>query len=157
MNGIVHQLSRTLSRAGPLVGCSGSAGRRLGSTVASKRLIEGQLTPEEIYAREEKYGAHNYHPLPVALERGQGTAGAPPTLADQPLCSLTLFKKFSDLSPLRNLRVGRRGQTLLRLPECLQRRQPGPLSPQDRGCAAGAGRQAHPDLQGLLQRQVGRL
>lgn len=72
MNGIVHQLSRTLSRAGPLVGYSGSAGRRLGSTVASKRLIEGQLTPEEIYAREEKYGAHNYHPLPVALERGQG-------------------------------------------------------------------------------------
>ncbi|XP_075889542.1 ornithine aminotransferase, mitochondrial [Nelusetta ayraudi] len=72
MNGIVHQLSRTLSRAGPLVGCSGSAGRRLGSTVASKRHIEGQLTSEEIYAREEKYGAHNYHPLPVALERGQG-------------------------------------------------------------------------------------
>lgn len=31
-----------------------------------------KLTSEEIYAREEKHGAHNYHPLPVALERGQG-------------------------------------------------------------------------------------
>lgn len=99
MNSIVHQLSRTLSHAGPLVGYSGSAGRRLGSTIASKRLIEGQLTPEEIYAREEKYGAHNYHPLPVALERGQGTAGAPPSLADQPRCSWTLFKNFPVYHP----------------------------------------------------------
>lgn len=81
MNGIVHQLSRTLSRAGPLVGCGSHASRHLGS-VASKRHTEGPLTPEEIFAREEKHGAHNYHPLPVALERGQGAAGAPPTLAD---------------------------------------------------------------------------
>lgn len=106
MNGIVQQLSRTLSRASPLVGFSNPAGRHLSFTVASKCNTEGQLTPEEIFAREKKYGAHNYHPLPVALERGQGTAGAPPTLADQPLCSLTLFQNFPLFLPLRNLRVG---------------------------------------------------
>lgn len=27
---------------------------------------------EAVFEREEKYGAHNYHPLPVALTRGQG-------------------------------------------------------------------------------------
>lgn len=30
------------------------------------------ITSEQVYAREDKYGAHNYHPLPVALCRGQG-------------------------------------------------------------------------------------
>ncbi|TDG45267.1 hypothetical protein AWZ03_008329 [Drosophila navojoa] len=27
---------------------------------------------EAVFAREQKYGAHNYHPLPVALSRGEG-------------------------------------------------------------------------------------
>ncbi|KAH8370520.1 hypothetical protein KR093_003849 [Drosophila rubida] len=27
---------------------------------------------EVVFAREQKYGAHNYHPLPVALSRGEG-------------------------------------------------------------------------------------
>ncbi|MFW5831669.1 MAG: aminotransferase class III-fold pyridoxal phosphate-dependent enzyme, partial [Prolixibacteraceae bacterium] len=27
---------------------------------------------KEYIAREEKYGAHNYHPLPVVLEKGEG-------------------------------------------------------------------------------------
>ncbi|CAH8294432.1 ornithine--oxo-acid transaminase [Mariniflexile fucanivorans] len=31
-----------------------------------------QLTPQEIIALENKYGAHNYHPLPVVLNRGEG-------------------------------------------------------------------------------------
>lgn len=31
-----------------------------------------KLTSDQIYEREDKYGAHNYHPLPVALERGKG-------------------------------------------------------------------------------------
>ncbi|XP_021930781.1 ornithine aminotransferase, mitochondrial isoform X2 [Zootermopsis nevadensis] len=30
------------------------------------------ITSKEVFDREEKYGAHNYHPLPVALCRGQG-------------------------------------------------------------------------------------
>mgnify|MGYP000895623754 FL=1 len=31
-----------------------------------------QLTPQDYMAREDKYGAHNYHPLPVVLEKGEG-------------------------------------------------------------------------------------
>ena len=27
---------------------------------------------EELIALEDKYGAHNYHPLPVVLDRGEG-------------------------------------------------------------------------------------
>ncbi len=30
------------------------------------------MKPEDYIAREEKYGAHNYHPLPVVLDRGEG-------------------------------------------------------------------------------------
>lgn len=30
------------------------------------------LTSQEVFDREGKYGAHNYHPLPVALSRGAG-------------------------------------------------------------------------------------
>jgi len=31
-----------------------------------------QMTPQDYMDRESKYGAHNYHPLPVVLERGEG-------------------------------------------------------------------------------------
>lgn len=31
-----------------------------------------KMTTQDYIAREEKYGAHNYHPLPVVLERGEG-------------------------------------------------------------------------------------
>lgn len=30
------------------------------------------LSSQQIFDREDKYGAHNYHPLPVALCRGKG-------------------------------------------------------------------------------------
>jgi ornithine--oxo-acid transaminase len=30
------------------------------------------MKTEEIIAQNEKYGAHNYHPLPVVLSRGEG-------------------------------------------------------------------------------------
>lgn len=30
------------------------------------------MTAKDYMAREDKYGAHNYHPLPVVLERGEG-------------------------------------------------------------------------------------
>ncbi|XP_062381580.1 ornithine aminotransferase, mitochondrial [Sardina pilchardus] len=51
----VHSSHRTASRTAPVI-----------------KHAERQLTPQELYAREDKYGAHNYHPLPVALERGEG-------------------------------------------------------------------------------------
>jgi ornithine--oxo-acid transaminase len=35
-------------------------------------MLSTQLTSNQAIALENKYGAHNYHPLPVVLERGEG-------------------------------------------------------------------------------------
>ncbi|XP_066522402.1 ornithine aminotransferase, mitochondrial [Hoplias malabaricus] len=43
-----------------------------GTRSASSLGLKTKVTSEEVYAREDRYGAHNYHPLPVALERGEG-------------------------------------------------------------------------------------
>ncbi|KAM6964084.1 ornithine aminotransferase, mitochondrial [Tautogolabrus adspersus] len=72
MSGMIIKLSRSVSRAAPVLSRSVHSGKRSASTAATKLKVEGPLTSEEIYAREEKHGAHNYHPLPVALERGEG-------------------------------------------------------------------------------------
>ncbi|XP_060950357.1 ornithine aminotransferase, mitochondrial [Limanda limanda] len=72
MKGMILQLSRSLCRAGPVCRSSVYSGTRPASIATSKLRADRQLTPEEIYAREDKHGAHNYHPLPVALERGEG-------------------------------------------------------------------------------------
>lgn len=37
--------------------------------VAQKR----QITTEEVIQKDLKYGAHHYHPIPVALTKGEGT------------------------------------------------------------------------------------
>ncbi|XP_024066505.1 ornithine aminotransferase, mitochondrial [Terrapene carolina triunguis] len=42
------------------------------TSVATKKKIQGPQSSEDIFEREAKYGAHNYHPLPVALEKGRG-------------------------------------------------------------------------------------
>ncbi|XP_012308824.2 ornithine aminotransferase, mitochondrial [Aotus nancymaae] len=42
------------------------------ASVATKRTVQGPPSSDDIFERESKYGAHNYHPLPVALERGKG-------------------------------------------------------------------------------------
>ncbi|XP_075468274.1 ornithine aminotransferase, mitochondrial [Ascaphus truei] len=42
------------------------------TTAATEKPMEEALTSEYVFEREAKYGAHNYHPLPVALERGKG-------------------------------------------------------------------------------------
>ncbi|KAI4807653.1 hypothetical protein KUCAC02_027445 [Chaenocephalus aceratus] len=68
---ILH-LSRNLSRVAPVLSRSVHSTTRPASTAASKLKFDRQLTSEDIYTREDKYGAHNYHPLPVALERGKG-------------------------------------------------------------------------------------
>lgn len=35
-------------------------------------MTAAKMTTHDYIEREEKYGAHNYHPLPVVLERGEG-------------------------------------------------------------------------------------
>ncbi|XP_034049631.1 ornithine aminotransferase, mitochondrial [Thalassophryne amazonica] len=72
MKSILVNLSRRVGCAAPLLHRSVPSGARASSSVVSKTKLERPLTSEEVYAREEKYGAHNYHPLPVALERGKG-------------------------------------------------------------------------------------
>ena len=31
-----------------------------------------KMRPEDYITREGKFGAHNYHPLPVVLQKGEG-------------------------------------------------------------------------------------
>ncbi|XP_047005036.1 ornithine aminotransferase, mitochondrial isoform X1 [Schistocerca americana] len=44
----------------------------LKASAAAQPKMSQKLTTEQVLEREEKYGAHNYHPLPVALCRGKG-------------------------------------------------------------------------------------
>ncbi|RVE59758.1 hypothetical protein OJAV_G00191660 [Oryzias javanicus] len=72
MKGLMVQVSRSLGRTAPLLRRSIHSGTRPASTATLTRKAERPVTSDDIYAREEKYGAHNYSPLPVALERGKG-------------------------------------------------------------------------------------
>ncbi|XP_036402730.1 ornithine aminotransferase, mitochondrial-like [Megalops cyprinoides] len=70
---MLSKLRGALSRAGPALSRGVHTGARpASSAAASLKRSERPLSAEEVFAREEKYGAHNYHPLPVALERGEG-------------------------------------------------------------------------------------
>ena len=40
--------------------------------VSTTAYMGQQLSPKQVFERESKYGAHNYHPLPVALKKGKG-------------------------------------------------------------------------------------
>lgn len=44
--------------------------RSMSATVSS---LDGSRTAEDCIALEDKYGAHNYHPLPVVLTKGRNT------------------------------------------------------------------------------------
>lgn len=35
-------------------------------------LVKGEMTSKELMSLEDKYGAHNYHPIPVVLSKGEG-------------------------------------------------------------------------------------
>ena len=35
-------------------------------------MAENKISAQKAMELEDKYGAHNYHPLPVVLERGEG-------------------------------------------------------------------------------------
>lgn len=62
VNFYVHRMSPTASQM------HASAGVNTKPLDGSKR----PLTSQAIFEREDRYGAHNYHPIPVALCRGQG-------------------------------------------------------------------------------------
>ncbi|XP_076118473.1 ornithine aminotransferase, mitochondrial isoform X2 [Alosa pseudoharengus] len=73
IRGMMLRLSSGMQRIVPITRIHVHSSHRTASCTASViKQAERQLTPQELYAREDKYGAHNYHPLPVALERGEG-------------------------------------------------------------------------------------
>lgn len=54
----------------------GQALRNLGTVPAAQPVTSTSTVPglssQQIFEREDKYGAHNYHPIPVALSKGKG-------------------------------------------------------------------------------------
>lgn len=42
------------------------------TATATKVKQQNATASQEVFDREDKFGAHNYHPLPVALARGEG-------------------------------------------------------------------------------------
>lgn len=45
---------------------------RLGLTPSSNTCHHRPLSSQEVFELEKRYGAHNYHPIPVALNRAKG-------------------------------------------------------------------------------------
>lgn len=68
---MLSKLARLQAVAGLCRGAHTSAASA--TSVATKKTVQGPLSSDYVFERESKYGAHNYHPLPVALERGKGT------------------------------------------------------------------------------------
>jgi hypothetical protein len=73
----------------------------------------------EFIRLEEKYGAHNYHPLPVVFSRAKGVSRR------QPMSAYLCFACIFHLRTCRGVHVGPRGQPILRFLECLFSGQPG--------------------------------
>ena len=44
---------------------------RLLSTAAQPLVKREKMSSKEVFEREAKFGAHNYHPIPVALSKGK--------------------------------------------------------------------------------------
>ncbi|XP_056626450.1 ornithine aminotransferase, mitochondrial [Triplophysa dalaica] len=69
----LKSVMRSVNRVTPILSRALHSGTLTSSSATSRaKRVECPLTSEEVYTREERYGAHNYHPLPVALERGEG-------------------------------------------------------------------------------------
>lgn len=47
---------------------------RAKSTIAAAEPRVIGSASEQVFEKEERYGAHNYKPIPVALQRGEGKA-----------------------------------------------------------------------------------
>lgn len=56
----------------PIASQTGILNESCPNTVEAKKTKKTTTTSEAVFERENRYGAHNYHPLPVALSRAQG-------------------------------------------------------------------------------------
>ena len=63
-NKLLVNLSKILTR-------NSSTTKLSSNPFESKKIVLGEKS-EFIFKREDKYGAHNYHPLPVAIDRAAG-------------------------------------------------------------------------------------
>lgn len=63
VSGIVNGFRASLVR---------SKATKVSAATAEDMSVSMGVASEAIFRREDKYGAHNYHPLPVALCRGEG-------------------------------------------------------------------------------------
>lgn len=41
-------------------------------TLNNKKLMDAKLSAAQLMELENKHGAHNYHPVPVVLDKGEG-------------------------------------------------------------------------------------
>lgn len=64
-------LSR-FAKAALVAGARYSSGSTVARHVTPAGVARDSQEAEAVFAREDKYGAHNYHPLPVALCKGKG-------------------------------------------------------------------------------------
>lgn len=55
---------------GPLTRVLQSVPKNSGQKV--EKVIQRSISSKEVFDRESKFGAHNYHPLPVALSHAKG-------------------------------------------------------------------------------------
>ncbi|XP_022200219.2 ornithine aminotransferase, mitochondrial [Nilaparvata lugens] len=58
--------------SGRLLQSSSSFKSLLKLTQNGESVVKRSLTSQEVFSREDKYGAHNYHPLPAAICKAQG-------------------------------------------------------------------------------------
>uniref|UniRef100_A0A6G1S3M4 Ornithine aminotransferase n=1 Tax=Aceria tosichella TaxID=561515 RepID=A0A6G1S3M4_9ACAR len=79
LDGVQWQFSKTgyASRGGSITTLVNTPIRSISSGADRHQQVAPTNAPaktksEIVYEREERYGAHNYHPLPVALSRGNG-------------------------------------------------------------------------------------
>lgn len=68
-------MTSRLQRVSRLLAAAATPQRRFKATQAATQEIPAYMGPlsRGIFEKEGRYGAHNYHPLPVALCRGQGS------------------------------------------------------------------------------------
>lgn len=51
----------------------GAVRNQLEAVTTAATVSRRPLTTDEVIAKDLKYGAHHYHPIPVALTKGEGT------------------------------------------------------------------------------------
>lgn len=68
----IHQQLRNLHNSSTIGSIQSATKQQQQQEQSFNNVNQPKRTTKQIIDKEEKYGAHNYHPLPVALSRGKG-------------------------------------------------------------------------------------